>query len=60
MLRYLMPDSQRNPWKLCLIKYELYIDIYIILKTENFQLFLYKIDLPISTAEEHQDIILLY
>ena len=42
-----MPDYQRYHKKLCLIKYEFYINVYIL----NFQLWaLYKSDLRITKA----------
>ena len=46
----LMPDSQRYPENLCLIKYELDIIMCLTFKTDCLQLmFVYKSDLRIST-----------
>ena len=54
----LIPDSQRYPLIRCPIKYELDIHMFQILKTGNFQLWVfYERDLRISTAGKYKEII---
>ena len=53
-----MPDSQRYPYKLCLIKYELYIKAYNFEKPDYLRLwFLYKRELRISLQEKIEELL---
>ena len=52
-----MPDIQRFPLKLCLIKYEVEFNIYNFKNLSFLILFLYKSDLRISADEKQIGII---